>query len=90
MQVWAIAEVTRSEVDGSPGSEAVRRLAVQVAQGHGFFSIWMKVFGDDPDMRNRLVDAFEGTRDSGCFDPMTTLPVSPAPNPDGLAYGGKV
>ncbi len=90
MEVWATAEVTRSDVTSSPGNDAVRRLAVRVALGHGFFSIWMRVFDDDPEMRNRLIDAFEGTRDSGCFDPVTTESVSPAPNPDGLAFGGKL
>ena len=90
MQAWATAEDARSLVNQSPGNDAVRRLSVTLAQSCGFFSIWMSVFVDDTDMRNRLIDAFEGTRVSGCFDPITTAPVSPAPNPDGLACGGKV
>ncbi|MFT3776257.1 MAG: hypothetical protein QM820_63745 [Minicystis sp.] len=49
----------------------------------------MTVFQGDADMRNRIIDAFAGTRASGCFDPATTEPRSPAPNPDGLAHGGK-
>ncbi|HRE91997.1 MAG TPA: hypothetical protein PK095_22970 [Myxococcota bacterium] len=41
-------------------------------------------------MRQRLVAAFPGTAASGCFDPVTTNPVQPAPNPDGLPDGGKL
>lgn len=41
-------------------------------------------------MRNRLIDAFAGTRESGCFDPITTEAISPAPNPDNLDCGGKL
>lgn len=39
-----------------------RILAVRLASGIGFFSVWMAVFHDDEDMRQRLVDAFPGTR----------------------------
>ncbi|MBL8220828.1 MAG: HNH endonuclease [Bryobacterales bacterium] len=88
MEVWAIAEEARSDVDSNPGNLAVRRQAVRNATGHGFFSIWMTVFANDSEMRNRLIDAFPGTRDSGCFDANGDL-ISPAPNPDGLEHGGK-
>ncbi len=90
MEAWLLAESVREDVTSNPGNGAVRRLAVSNARENGFFSIWMTVFTDDPDMRNRLIDAFDGTRASGCFDPATTLPISPAPNPDALADGGKV
>ena len=42
--------------------EQSRLLAVKVALGKGFFSVWMAVFHDDGDMRRRLVNAFPGTR----------------------------
>lgn len=90
MEAWAVAEEARSAVDANPGNVAVKRGVIRAAKAYGFFSIWMTVFSDDSDMRNRLIDAFEGTRESGCFDPVTTLPVSPAPNPDGLADGAKI
>lgn len=89
MQAWAQAEEAKSDVDDNPGNDAVRRRVVAHALALGFFSVWMTVFADDIDMRNRFIDAFRGTRESGCFDTATTLPVSPAPNPDNLAYGGK-
>lgn len=90
MEVWAVAEEAKSDVDANPGNEAVRRGAIRTAKGYGFFSIWMTVFHNDQDMRNRLIDAFDGTRDSGCFAPVTAMPISPAPNPDALPGGGKL
>lgn len=89
-EVWLVAEDLKADVDAHPGNDAVRRGTVQAAKAYGFFSIWMTVFSADPDMRNRLIDAFEGTRGSGCFDSVTAQPISPAPNPDNLADGAKV
>lgn len=90
MQVWAKALVTRQLVDGNPGVLAVRQMAIELALATGFFSIWMAAFAHDTDMRQRLIAAFPGTAASGCFDPLTTAPVCPAPNPDGLPSGAKV
>jgi len=90
LQTWALAEETKAEIDANPGNESVRNLSVFLAQQSGFFSIWLTVFRDDPELCNRLIDAFAGTRESGCFDPVEASPVSPAPNPDGLAGGGKL
>lgn len=90
MEVWAIAQEALGDVSASPGVEAVRRQVVRSARANGFFSIWMTIFAADADMRNRLIDAFAGTRGSGCFAPQTAQLVTPAPNPDGLAAGGKV
>jgi hypothetical protein len=90
MEVWAVAEEARLDVEANPASDALRRCVVRTALGYGFFSIWMTVFVADVDMRNLLVEAFQGTRDSGCFDLTTTCPLSPAPNPDVLPHGGKI
>jgi hypothetical protein len=73
-----------------PGDAVVVEALVRLAQATGFFSVWMEVFVEDPAIRNRLVDAFAGTRDSGCFDPQTSELVQPAPNPDQLPNGGKL
>jgi len=78
-----------NDIQCSPDNLPLRKWAVQTAVQNGFFSIWMTVFAADPDMKNRLIDAFNGTRSSGCFA-ATAAPVTPAPNPDGLANGGKV
>ncbi|EEW58748.1 conserved hypothetical protein [Ruegeria sp. TrichCH4B] len=42
-------------------------IAEEIAPARGFFSIWMTVFANYPDMLNRFIDAFPST-DSGCFD----------------------
>ncbi|MEN8131596.1 MAG: HNH endonuclease [Pseudomonadota bacterium] len=90
LETWAVAEESREDVNNHPGNDALRRGAVRTALGYGFFSIWLTVFKDDNDMCNRLIDAFPSTRESGCFNPADAAPVSPAPNPDGLAGGGKI
>ena len=90
MQVWSIAREALSDVALHSSNEALRRQVIENAKANGFFSIWMAVFAGNAGMRNRLIDAFAGTRESGCFHPTTTAPVSPAPNPDGLPDGGKL
>jgi hypothetical protein len=90
MDLWGIALEAKQDVDANPGNDAVRRGAIRIAVAEGFFRIWMIVFASDADMRRRLINAFPGTNGSGCFDPMSGLPVQPAPNPDGLAHGGKL
>ena len=75
---------------GQPTNDILRREIAKFAKAEGFFSIWMTVFADDTDMRHLLIKAFPGTRDSGCFDPITAAPVSPAPNHDALPHGGKI
>ena len=55
---WDQAVMVRNLV----GNENTRRLAVEIALGTGFFSVWMTVFHDDEDMCRRFVGAFPGTR----------------------------
>ena len=57
-QAWEQAVKVRSLIN----DDNSQSLAVDVALGTGFFSVWMAVFHDDEDMRQRLVDAFPGTR----------------------------
>ena len=57
-QAWDKAVRVRDLID----DDKSRIIAVEVALGTGFFSVWMAVFRDDEDMRNRLVRAFPGTR----------------------------
>ena len=89
-KLWEYALSARSKLARQPGNRIVREFAIDVAKARGFFSIWMTVFANDRDMRNRLIDAFPSTRASGCFDPVTTEPITPAPNPDGLPHGSKI
>lgn len=90
MEAWLKALDAKTDVDTHPTSDVLRHRVVCQALAEGFFSIWMTVFATDTDMRTRLIDAFRGTRDSGCFHQDTTMPVSPAPNLDALPDGGKV
>jgi hypothetical protein len=90
MEVWAVAMEARSDVGRQPLSDAIRNGAVRTALGYGFFSVWLAVFANDIDMRNRLIDAFDGTRASGCFHPTNGGLQTPGPTPDGLPYGGKI
>jgi uncharacterized protein (TIGR02646 family) len=88
MEQWIIAEAARDDFARNPSPELLRSI-VRTALACGHFSIWMTVFAGDGAVRNALVDAFPGTRASGCFDAQGN-PISPAPNPDRLADGGKV
>lgn len=90
MEAWLKAEDARSDVLSQPSNSRLRGTVVALAQATGFFSVWLTVFSDDADMRLRLIRAFPGVEESGCFDPTTGEAISPAPNPDGLAAGGKL
>ena len=57
-RAWDQAINVRSRIK----DENSRVLAIEVALGTGFFSVWMAVFRDDEDMRQRLLAAFPGTR----------------------------
>jgi len=57
-QAWDQAVRVRSLINDDDS----RTLAVEVALGTGFFSVWMAVFHDDDDMCERLTEAFPGTR----------------------------
>jgi len=48
----------------------MREQIVLTATGHAYWSIWMTVFNDDPDMLQRLINAFPGTC-ADCFDNAT-------------------
>lgn len=90
IQAWLLAQRAKGHIIKQPDNDILKEQAIDTAKENGFFSIWMTVFENDTDMRNRLIDAFAGTRDSGCFDQITTAIVTPAPNPDQLANGSKI
>jgi hypothetical protein len=85
-ELWLKALRARSLLTTSP-SAALREAIVNLATAEGFFSIWMKVFEGDADMRRRFIGAFIGTA-TDCFDPITTAAVAPRPG-NGIAHGGK-
>ena len=57
-RAWDKAVTVRSLIN----DENSRFLAIEVALGTGFFSVWMAVFRNDRDMCQRLLAAFPGTR----------------------------
>lgn len=85
-ETWLMALECLRELHRSPTDE-LRSAVVRLATVAGFFSIWMKVFEADADMRRRFIAAFPGTA-ADCFD-ADGLPVSPRPG-NGLAHGAKV
>jgi uncharacterized protein (TIGR02646 family) len=90
-EAWHLAVYARDEVLAlHQGDPVVAGAVVRLALATGFFSVWMVVFRANPTMRNLLINAFPGTRDSGCFESQSSYPVQPAPNPDSLPHGGKV
>lgn len=90
LQAWGLADSLKAVIDAYPDSEGLRTSVVTNALTNGFFSIWMRVFDDDEDMKRRLVLAFSGTEGSGCFDLDANVLVRPGPNADRLDFGGKV
>lgn len=48
----------------------MRNQIIDTATSTGFWSVWMTVFQDDIDMRQRLIKAFQGTSPD-CFDTNT-------------------
>ena len=87
LEVWLIAQVSKDDLQMN-SNDAFRRQIARTATGHGFFSIWMTVFQDDPDVRKLLINEFAGTA-ADCFDPNTTQVVSPRPT-NGLPDGSKL
>lgn len=90
VEIWQQAEMAKSMIDSQPQNEILRVFAANLAKATGFFSVWMKIFVDNRDMKARLVAIFPGTTESGCFEQDAMSPISPAPNPDGLEFGGKI
>ncbi|BBK37806.1 hypothetical protein STAQ_28840 [Allostella sp. ATCC 35155] len=89
-EAWLMARHAQALLASAPANDQLRGFVVRTAQTQGYSSIWMTVFVADADMKLRLIEAFQGTAASGCFDPATGAAISPAPNPDGLPGGGKL
>ncbi len=66
IEVWSIAERAKERLQRND-NEDFREQVVETAVGHAYWSIWMTVFADDADMRNRLIRALPGTA-TDCFD----------------------
>jgi uncharacterized protein (TIGR02646 family) len=65
---WAIAERCRDLFESLEKADAARDLVLEVAKSNGFFSVWVTVFNNYPDIKRELIRLFPGTATS-CFDP---------------------
>jgi uncharacterized protein (TIGR02646 family) len=75
---WKIAEDCRENFETLGRSAKARKLALNVAKMTGFFSVWMIVFDNYPDVKKELIKLFPGTA-TDCFD----LNGKPLNRPDG-------
>jgi uncharacterized protein (TIGR02646 family) len=65
---WATAEKCRDLFETLEQADAAKVLVLEVAKSNGFFSVWMTVFNDYPDLKKELIKLFPGTAIS-CFGP---------------------
>ena len=69
---WGKAERAKVNLQTN-NTNAMRNQIIDTATSTGFFSVWMTVFANDTDMRQRLITAFKGTS-KDCFD-INTQPI---------------
>lgn len=86
MEAWLTARRAKDRLRRNP-NEDLKDTIVELAAKEGFFSIWMTVFADVPEMRRRFIEAFPGTA-LDCFNANLDH-VSPRPG-NGLLHGGKI
>lgn len=55
------------EVKDSPNRDRFRQMIIQLALALGFFSVWMEVFKDEPEICKDLVEVFPGTVKEYCL-----------------------
>jgi len=67
-QQWSQAAGFRNMYLPNPTPHGARTIADNAA-GMGYFSIWMEVFNDRPEVRRELIRAFRA--DPACFDANT-------------------
>jgi len=67
-EAWEKAVRAKSRIAGWQGGvDVIRDLAIDLAKATGFWSVWMAVFDDDPEMKRLLIREFPCTA-TGCFD----------------------
>ena len=68
-EVWGEANLLKRDLLKNDSVEQRERIVI-CAKWSGFWSVWMSVFSEDTDMRQRLIAAFLGTC-LACFDEET-------------------
>lgn len=66
-EAWEMAERARTRL-ARCNNDDMKDQIIETVQAKGYWSIWMTVFEDDPDMLQRLINAFPGTSQQ-CFCP---------------------
>lgn len=84
-QAWGIASNSlniylKKQADTD---DDIKNLIVENMVLNGYFSVWMTVFKNHPEMTTRFIDSISGTRGSGCFDGVDNASMSHS-NLDGL------
>jgi uncharacterized protein (TIGR02646 family) len=90
MQAWGQAVRAKEIYLTNTNNQLMIELIVAQMINVGFFSVWMTVFNNVPDMKIAFIRAISGTEDSGCFDMTNGNAITPHPNADGLSGGGKI
>lgn len=90
MQAWGIAVEALDDYLNDTSNLAFKNSITRLMLATGFFSVWMTVFSNVPDIKIAFIRAISGTEASGCFDMTNGNAITPHPNADGLSGGGKV
>lgn len=67
-EIWATAEKSLELFEKLDRVEEAKEQVLIAAQSYGFFSVWMAVFENHPEVRKGLIQRFIGTAPT-CFDP---------------------
>ncbi|MDQ2045666.1 HNH endonuclease [Pseudoalteromonas sp. 20-92] len=89
LNVWMIALNAYEDFRNCVDKEALQRTIVREMLSNGFFSIWMKVFEQEINIKKLFIESVRGTKNSGCFDEFGASN-SQHPNDDNLESGGKI
>ncbi len=69
-EAFNTARITKEnweKVKNSPERDSFRQMLLQLASALGFFSVWMEVFKDEPEICKDLVEVFPGTVKEYCL-----------------------
>jgi uncharacterized protein (TIGR02646 family) len=65
-EAWTLANLKRERLEQND-SQDFRDMLIELAEATGFFGVWMNVFHNDEDIRQRLIATFIGVA-AECFD----------------------
>jgi uncharacterized protein (TIGR02646 family) len=67
-EVWEMAEIALGDYLQLRNSERIKNTIVRNMLSVGYFSVWMTVFADYPEMKRMFVESISGTVESKCFN----------------------